>query len=143
MPGMRAISATVLLTDEISAPGSLKFMPRSHRTFVACPGETPDSCYKEAFKKQMVGKPPALLLDLLQEYGGVQEVVAPAGSVLLFDCNVMHGAGNNTSDHLRANLFYVYNAISNSLNAPYAADKPRPEFLAARNVQSLKVQVAA
>ena len=143
MPGMRAISATVLLTDEISAPGSLKFMPKSHRTFVACPGETPDSCYREAFKKQMVGKPPALLLDLLQEHGGVQEVLAPAGSVLLFDCNVMHGAGNNTSDHLRANLFYVYNALSNVLNAPYAADKPRPEFLAARNVHALKAQVAA
>lgn len=143
MPGMRAISATVLLTDEISAPGSLKFMPRSHRTFVACPGETPDSCYREAFKKQRVGKPPALLLDLLQEHGGVQEVVAPAGSVLLFDCNVMHGAGNNTSDHLRANLFYVYNAISNALNAPYAADKPRPEFLAARHIQPLAAHVPA
>lgn len=144
MPGMRAISATVLLTDEISADGSLKFMPKSHRTFVACPGETPDTKgYREAFKKQAVGKPPALFLDLLEESGGVQEVVAPAGSVLLFDCNVMHGAGKNTSEHLRANLFYVYNAVSNALNAPYAADEPRPEFLAARKVQPLMAQVPA
>ena len=144
MPGMRAISATVLLTDEISADGSLKFMPKSHRTFVACPGETPDSRgYREAFKKQAVGKPPALFLDLLEESGGVQEVVAPAGSVLLFDCNVMHGAGKNTSDHLRANLFYVYNAVSNSLNAPYAANAPRPEFLAAREIKPLMAQVPA
>lgn len=143
MPGMRAISATVLLTDEISAPGSLKFIPGSHRTFLACPGETPRSNYQDAFKKQAVGKPPALLLDLLQQHGGVQEVVAPAGSVLLFDCNVMHGAGNNTSEYLRANLFYVYNAISNALNAPYAADKPRPEFLAARQVHPLTAHVPA
>jgi len=144
MPGMRAISATVLLTDEISADGSLKFMPRSHKTFVACPGETPDSTgYREAFKKQAVGKPPALFLDLLEESGGVQEVVAPAGSVLLFDCNVMHGAGKNTSDHLRANLFYVYNAVSNVLNSPYAADTPRPEFLAARTIEPLSLQVPA
>ena len=143
MPGMRAVSATVLLTDEVSADGSLKFMPKSHRTFVACPGETPDSTYREAFKKQAVGKPPALFLDLLEESGGVQEVVAPAGSVLLFDCNVMHGAGKNTSEHLRANLFYVYNAVSNALNAPYAADEPRPEFLAARKAEPLMVQVAA
>lgn len=144
MPGMRAISATVLLTDEISADGSLKFMPRSHKTFVACPGETPDTQgYREAFKKQAVGKPPALFLDLLEENGGVQEVVAPAGSVLLFDCNVMHGAGKNTSDHLRANLFYVYNAVSNALNSPYAAGAPRPEFLAARHIEPLTLQVPA
>jgi ectoine hydroxylase len=111
---------------------------------VACPGETPDSTgYREAFKKQAVGKPPALFLDLLEESGGVQEVVAPAGSVLLFDCNVMHGAGKNTSDHLRANLFYVYNAVSNALNSPYAADTPRPEFLAARTIEPLSLQVPA
>ena len=120
---LRAARPTVLLTDEVSADGSLKFMPKSHRTFVACPGETPDTGYREAFKKQAVGKPPALFLDLLEENGGVQEVVAPAGSVLLFDCNVMHGAGKNTSDHLRANLFYVYNAVSNALNSPYAATR--------------------
>ncbi|WP_334120721.1 phytanoyl-CoA dioxygenase family protein [Limnobacter sp.] len=144
MPGMRAISATVLLTDEVSADGSLKFMPRSHKTFVACPGETPETTgYREAFKKQAVGKPPALFLSLLEENGGVQEVVAPAGSVLLFDCNVMHGAGKNTSEHLRANLFYVYNALSNTLNAPYAADEPRPEFLATRKVKPLMAQVPA
>ena len=144
MPGMRAISATVLLTDEISAAGSLKFIPKSHRTFVACPGEPPDTGgYREAFKKQAVGKPPSLFLDLLEESGGVQEVVAPAGSVLLFDCNVMHGAGRNTSDHLRANLFYVYNAVSNALNSPYAASEPRPEFLASRKVDPLIAQVPA
>lgn len=143
MPGMRAVSATVLLTDEVSADGSLKFMPKSHRTFVACPGETPDGTYKEAFKKQAVGKPPALFLDLLEESGGIDEVVAPAGSVVLFDCNVMHGAGKNTSEFLRANLFYVYNAVSNALNAPYAADAPRPEFLATREIQPLTAEVPA
>ncbi|WP_370263864.1 phytanoyl-CoA dioxygenase family protein [Limnobacter sp.] len=141
MPGMRAISATVLLTDEVSADGSLKFMPKSHKTFVACPGETPDNSVQEAFKKQAVGKPPALFLDLLEEHGGIEEVVAPAGSVLLFDCNVMHGAGKNTSEFLRANLYYVYNAVSNALNAPYAADEPRPEFMANRQFKALRQRV--
>lgn len=137
MPGMRAISATVLLTDEVSADGSLKFMPKSHRTFVACPGETPQADFHEAFKAQRAGKPPALFLDLLEEVGGIEEVVAPAGSVLLFDCNVMHGAGKNTSDFLRANLYYVYNAVSNALGRPYGGTAPRPEFLASRSVVPL------
>ncbi|NJM31923.1 MAG: ectoine hydroxylase [Limnobacter sp.] len=132
MPGMRCISATLLLTDEISAGGALKFIPGSHKTFVACPGETPDQDYQDALRKQAVGKPPVLFLNLLQEMGGVQELVAPAGSVVLFDCNLMHGSGTNTCDHLRANLFYVYNAVSNALGNPYAADAPRPQCIAAR-----------
>ncbi|HEX4918499.1 MAG TPA: phytanoyl-CoA dioxygenase family protein [Limnobacter sp.] len=138
MPGMRAISATVLLTDEVSADGSLKFMPKSHKTFVACPGETKHKSVQEAFCEQAVGKPPALLLDLLEENGGIEEVVAPAGSVLLFDCNVMHGAGKNTSEFLRANLYHVYNAVSNALTAPYAAKQRRPEFVASRRFDALR-----
>lgn len=139
MPGMRAISATVLLTDEVSADGSLKMMPGSHKTFLACPGETPDATYKQALRKQAVGRPPALLLDLLEESCGIEELVAPAGSVVLFDSNLMHGAGKNTTEHLRANLFYVYNAVTNSLNSPYAADKARPEFIASRRVEQQAV----
>lgn len=139
MPGMRSISATILLTDEIAGNGSLKMMPGSHKTFLACPGETPDATYKQALRKQSVGKPPALLLDLLEEGCGIQELVAPAGSVVLFDCNLMHGAGRNTTDQLRANLFYVYNAVSNFLNAPYAADKKRPDFIASRYLETREV----
>ncbi|HEX4917591.1 MAG TPA: phytanoyl-CoA dioxygenase family protein [Limnobacter sp.] len=138
MPGMRAISATVLLTDEVSGDGSLKFMPKSHKTFVACPGETPRNTVQESFDVQAVGKPPALLLDLLEEHGGIEEVVAPAGSVLLFDCNVMHGAGRNSSEFLRANLYYVYNAVCNALTAPYAARHQRPSFMANRCFDALR-----
>lgn len=137
MPGMRALSATVLLTDEVSADGSLKFIPGSHRTFVACPGETPDTDHQRALRRQMAGKPPSLFLDLLEEHGGVQELVAPAGSVVLMDCNLMHGAGKNTSDFLRANLFYVYNAVSNALGKPFAANAARPEFIATRDISPL------
>lgn len=137
MPGMRALSATVLLTDEVSADGSLKFIPGSHRTFVACPGETPDTDHQRALRRQMAGKPPSLFLDLLEENGGVQELVAPAGSVVLMDCNLMHGAGKNTSDFLRANLFYVYNAVSNALGKPFAANAVRPEFIATREIKPL------
>lgn len=137
MPGMRAISATILLTDEISADGSLKYMPGSHKTFVACPGETPEAGYKQNLRTQAVGKPPALLLDLLEESNGIEELTAPAGSVVLFDCNVMHGAGKNTTDLMRANLFFVYNAVSNALNSPYEANQTRPAFLAERQIKPL------
>ena len=139
MPGMRAVSATILLTDELPGDGSLKLMPGSHKTFLACPGETPDNSFDQRLRKQSVGKPPAMLLDLLEESCGIEEMVAPAGSVVLFDCNLMHGAGKNTSEHLRANLFYVYNAVSNSLANPYSADSTRPEFVASRLGQDEKV----
>jgi ectoine hydroxylase len=56
----------------------------------------------------------------------------PAGSIVVFDCNTMHGSYDNLSSDHRMNLFIVYNARSNALEAPFAAQRPRPEFIAAR-----------
>ena len=33
----------------------------------------------------------------------------------------------------RSNLFFVYNSVDNALGQPYAADNPRPSFLANRD----------
>jgi ectoine hydroxylase len=61
----------------------------------------------------------------------------PAGSVVVFDCNAMHGSYDNLSADHRINLFVVYNAQSNALEAPFAAPRPRPNFIAARDCTPL------
>src|SRR3546814_12915217 len=55
-----------------------------------------------------------------------------AGTVIIFDCNAMHGSNGNITPFPRANAFIVYNAVSNRLVAPYGPESPRPEFIAAR-----------
>jgi len=49
---------------------------------------------------------------------------------LLFDCNTLHASNANLSPDPRSNVFFVFNRLDNRCDAPYAAAKQRPDFLA-------------
>lgn len=132
MPAMRALSCSLLLTDNNACNGPLMLVPGSHRHFISCIGETPQDHYKESLKKQEYGVPDPISLQLLVEQGGIQTMTARAGSVVFFDCNTMHGSNSNISPWPRANVFMVYNSVENSLNAPKYGLDPRPEHIATR-----------
>tara|TARA_R110002124_G_scaffold133942_2_gene296457 strand:+ start:17268 stop:18191 length:924 start_codon:yes stop_codon:yes gene_type:complete len=136
MPRMRAISASVLLTDNDALNGPLMLMPGSHQTFVACAGETPADNHKSSLKKQEVGVPSHDSLSKMAETFGVDYAAGRAGTVILFDCNTIHGSNGNITPFPRSNAFFVYNAWSNRVVAPFAADAPRPAFLSARDPQA-------
>lgn len=132
MPRMRALSASILLTDNTEFNGSLMVMPGSHQEYIACVGETPEDYYRESLKAQTVGTPDTESLDAFQQRFGLRSTAAKAGSVLLFDCNLMHGSNSNITASPRSNLFFVYNAMSNRVVEPFGGSKQRPEFLASR-----------
>ncbi len=132
MPVMRALSCSVMLTDNTPFNGPLMLIPGSHRQFVACVGETPEDNYQTSLRRQKVGVPDAVSLRLLAEQGGLHAVTAPAGSVVFFDCNTLHGSAGNLSPWPRSNVFMVYNSVENRLVAPFHGMKPRPEYIAAR-----------
>jgi ectoine hydroxylase len=132
MPQMRALSCSVALEDNTYFNGALMVVPGSHRIFVSCVGETPDNHYKESLRRQEYGVPDQASLTKLVQDGGIEMPVGKAGSVLLFDCNLMHGSSGNISPFPRSNAFYVFNSIDNSLEEPFSAGKPRPDFIAAR-----------
>lgn len=135
MPAMRALSCSVLLTDNNASNGSLMLVPGSHRYFVPCLGETPDQHHKQSLKKQEYGVPSQDHLTQLVDQGGLETVQAKAGSVIFFDCNTIHGSANNISPWARSNLFMVYNSVENALQAPKYGLEPRPDFLGQRTVQ--------
>src|SRR3546814_15728469 len=122
---MRALSCSVLLTDNNECNGPLMLVPGSHRQFISCQGQTPDNHYKSSLKQQEYGVPDSLSLQLLVEQGGIQAMTAPAGSVVFFDCNTMHGSNGNISPWPRAHVFMVYNSTENSLDAPTYGLKDR------------------
>ncbi len=132
MPGMRALSCSVLLTDNNACNGPLMLVPGSQQQFISCQGQTPDNHYKKSLKKQEYGVPDPLSLQLLVEQGGIQTMTGKAGSVVFFDCNTMHGSNSNISPWPRANVFMVYNSMDNTLEPPKYGLKPRPEYIAAR-----------
>ncbi len=132
MPAMRALSCSILLTDNSDCNGPLMLIPGSHHHYVSCLGETPDENYKTSLKKQDVGVPDQILLRYLADMGGIKSCAGKAGSVVFFDCNTMHGSNGNITPYPRSNVFFVYNSIANQLEAPKGGLIPRPEFVAAR-----------
>lgn len=132
MPRMRALSMSILLAENTPHNGPLMVIPRSHKTYLTCVGETPDDHYLSSLKKQEYGVPDE---DSLAELAHKHGIVAPTGkpgTVILFDCNLMHGSNGNITPFPRANAFLVYNAVSNRLEKPFGVAKPRPWFLANR-----------
>lgn len=139
MPTMRALSCSVMLTENNACNGPLMLVPGSHTQFISCVGETPDEHYKESLKKQEYGVPDPISLKLLVDQGSIVPVTAKAGSVIFFDCNTMHGSASNISPWPRANVFMVYNSMENTLQPPKYGLAPRPEHIATRqNVTPLE-----
>ncbi len=133
MPAPRAVSLSIALTDNYPFNGSLMVMPGSHRTFVPCLGETPDGHYRESLKQQRIGVPTTDDITFLAARYGITQFTGKAGSALLFDSNVMHGSSNNITPYPRSNIFLVFNSVENTLEEPFAAQRPRPRHIAARD----------
>jgi ectoine hydroxylase len=138
MPRMRAVSCVVLLTENNEFNGPLMLVPGSHMHYISCIGQTPEDHYKQSLRKQEYGVPDPTSLGFLVQRGGLQSAKGPAGSVLFFDCNTMHGSNSNISPFPRANLFFVYNSVDNRLGNPRGGLQPRPDFIAERNGKVLQ-----
>ncbi len=132
MPTPRCLSASIALTDNHPFNGPLMVMPGSHRWFVTCEHPTPPANHESSLVQQEIGVPDDDSLRELYERCGIDQCTGAAGSVTVFDCNLMHGSSSNISPLARRNLFVVYNSVENALTEPYSAPQRRPEHLAAR-----------
>lgn len=133
MPRMRAVSCSVLLTPNHTANGPLLTIDGSHQWFVSCVGETPEAHHETSLRRQEIGVPDDESLRNLAARGRIRESVGPAGSVVFFECNVMHGSNGNITPDARRNVFVVYNSVDNALEEPFAAPAPRPTHIASRD----------
>lgn len=132
MPHMRAISCLITLSENKTYNGSLMVIPKSHKTFISCVGKTPENHYLSSLKKQEYGVPDKNSLEKLYDENGIKVCECPPGSVILFDCNLMHGSNGNITPLPRKNIFFVFNAVSNRLTNPFGVDNYRPNYIAER-----------
>lgn len=132
MPLMRALSCSIALEDNYHYNGPLMVVPGSHKQFVSCVGRTPDEHFKLSLRKQEYGVPDQGSLTRMVEERGIETPVGKAGSIVIFDCNIMHGSNSNISPKPRSNVFMVFNSVENKLVDPYSGLKPRPAYLATR-----------
>jgi ectoine hydroxylase len=132
MPQMRAISVSVLLSENRTCNGPLLAIAGSHRWFVPCVGATPERNHERSLRQQEVGVPSDGVLAELTARGRIEECIGPVGTCIIFDSNLMHGSNGNITPLPRRNVFLVYNSVENTLVEPFAAPRPRPEHIASR-----------
>lgn len=132
MPAMRALSMSITLTENHSTNGPLMLIPESHKRYVVCEGATPNNHFKSSLQRQEYGVPSDSCLSQLTDDGGIVTATGKPGSVIVFDCNIMHGSNGNITPYPRSNAFFVYNAISNRVVEPFCDQPPRPEYICSR-----------
>ncbi len=133
MPRMRAVTAWVMLSENNEYNGPLYVVPGSHKKYVSCAGTTGDKNYKQSLRKQVLGVPkPESIDDLIRDHG-VQGIYGKPGTLVLHDCNVLHGSPDNISPWPREILMFVYNSTENMTQQPFSGLEPRPEYLADRD----------
>ncbi|MGW3494938.1 ectoine hydroxylase [Streptomyces sp. NPDC001020] len=133
LPHMRTVSVSIALTENHDTNGSLMIMPGSHRTFLGCAGATPKDNYKKSLQMQDAGTPSDEALTAMASRHGIKLFTGRAGSATWFDCNCMHGSGDNITPFPRSNVFIVFNSVENAAVEPFAAPVRRPEFIGARD----------
>lgn len=138
MPRMRCFSCAVTLSETTEHNGPLMVFPGSQNVYVSCAGETPERNFEQSLRDQTVGVPDHATLERFARDYGIESPKGPPGSVLLFECNVMHGSNGNITPLPRHNLFYVFNSIDNQLVDPFCGRLPRPEHIATRRAEVLR-----
>ncbi|WP_405611680.1 ectoine hydroxylase [Streptomyces sp. NBC_00076] len=131
LPNMRTVSVSIALTENYDTNGGLMIMPGSHRTFLGCSGATPKDNYKKSLQMQDAGTPSDEALTKMASDYGIKLFTGKAGSATWFDCNCMHGSGDNITPFPRSNVFIVFNSVENKAVEPFAAPVRRPEYIGA------------
>jgi ectoine hydroxylase len=133
MPHMRAITAAPMLTDSTPSNGPLMLIPGSHQFYVPCLGRASNETSEASLRNARSTTPPADVLALLTQRAEPIQVLGPAGSVVFYDGNVMHGSPGNMSQFPLHHVFLAFNSVENPLHAPCWGLSPRPLFLADRS----------
>ncbi|MGW0709820.1 ectoine hydroxylase [Streptomyces sp. NPDC002643] len=138
LPNMRTVSVSIALTENHDTNGGLMIMPGSHRTFLGCAGATPKDNYKKSLQMQDAGTPSDEALSRMASEYGIKLFTGRAGSATWFDCNCMHGSGDNITPFPRSNVFIVFNSVENTAVEPFAAPVRRPSFIGARDFSPVR-----
>ncbi|MCX5202021.1 ectoine hydroxylase [Streptomyces sp. NBC_00237] len=131
LANMRTVSVSIALTENLDTNGGLMIMPGSHKHFLGCAGETPRDNYKKSLQMQDAGTPSDAALTRMADAHGIRLFTGRAGSATWFDCNCMHGSGDNITPYARSNVFIVFNSVENTAVEPFAAPVRRPDFIGA------------
>lgn len=144
MPASKVLTVAVFLDEVTEFNGPLMLIPGSHRHGILS-GRVLDS--HPAGYEDKPGWIANLTADLkytidrnliseLVQANGIVSAKGSAGSVLIFDGNIVHASPANISPLARTLLLYTYNRVD---NAPDIGKLHRPDFLVSRDSRPIQV----
>ena len=126
------VTALLMLDEATELGGCVYFVPGSHRH-----GDIAGVTDGQTTSVALVALGKAEMTDLVRRHGEPVPVTGGPGTVALFHPRLVHGSGHNMSIHSRWHLYFVYNAVSNTM---VAVDNPRPPFKASGRDVPLQVR---
>ena len=144
MPAPKVLTVAIFLDEITEFNGPLMLIPGSHRHGVLNNRvlETHPTGYEDkpgwianltADLKYTIDR--NVISELVQA-NGIVSAKGRAGSVLIFDGNIVHASPANISPLARTLLLYTYNRVD---NAPDVANLHRPEFLVSRDSRPIQI----
>jgi len=119
MPEPRAMNISVFLDEVYQFNGALMLIPRSHRHGVL---ESSKDTQTTSFPLYTQSQE---TVERLVDQGGLVVPTGKAGSMLMFDGNLVHGSAGNITPYPRNIVYLTLNACSNFIRKP-----TREEWLA-------------
>jgi ectoine hydroxylase len=133
MPGPYALTVAVFLDEVTDLNGPMMLVPGSHleHEFGTLRADATGAWQENVSVDLRYQSSRSRVTDLARRYG-VKSCVGTPGSLLFFDCRVLHASAGNISPFARRIAFITYNRVD---NVPGRFD--RPEFLVARTHAAL------
>ncbi|MBB3060466.1 phytanoyl-CoA dioxygenase family protein [Microbulbifer rhizosphaerae] len=142
MPRMRALTAWIMLSESHQHNGPLYVIPGSHKLYVSCCGRTAEDNYKSSLRRQVLGVPrPETMREVLRDRE-IHAITGMPGTLVIHECNLLHGSPDNISNDPRKVLMCVYNSVENKPVTPFGDLKPRPDFLSSRDYSPVSLAAA-
>ena len=127
MPAPRALNVALFLEEVTEFNGPLLFIPRSHV------GGKLDAGHDLKTTSYPLWTLDNATVTRLVEHGGLVAPKGPAGSVLFFNCNLVHGSAPNMSPYNRTIVYLSLCHVDNHIRRFH-----RPEWIAHRDFTPLE-----
>jgi ectoine hydroxylase len=121
----------VMMTDSVEMNGALYVIPGSHQRGRIEP------YYDESTSYKFWAVPKNEVMKVLKESAAPQPIVGPAGTAVLFHCNLLHASGHNLSAEDRWHIYISFNSCA---NAPRFGPHSRPDWVVSRNTKPLALE---
>ncbi|MFF4935005.1 phytanoyl-CoA dioxygenase family protein [Streptomyces griseofuscus] len=130
------VNVGVFLDDVTEFNGPVIFVPGSHTAGLIRSDRNNTARSEQHLDPDDIALTPAEIAACV-ERGGMVSPKGPAGSVVFFHPETVHGSAANMAPYPRRLAIITYNDVA---NPPRPLGEPRPEYLASRSVTPLTVE---